>query len=428
LKKVSLLGEASDVTVLCDAPISAAGAWDANGWIYFTFSESRLARVRENGGTPEVLGEVGDVHHVAPLPEGRGILLTLQSVDASSNRKDTSTIAVLDPDGKTVTTVLEGGYSARYLDSGHLVFVRGGGLWAVPLDLDLLEVTGEPINVEPQVTVDSVWAVARYDVSRNGTLAFTAAGDYAYTLPTWIDLTTGAEEPLPIPPGVYNTFDLSPDGTMLAIQNASGAQDQIFIFDARREAFTRLTSNGANIYPVWSQDGREVFFASNRDGKGYRLYRKPVDGSGSATRLLTEEQGAVTESDLRWPSSVTPDGRYLLFNTWAHPTRGGDLWKVPLDGSDPELVLATPDNEIIPQVSLDGNWLAYLSNGTGNYEIHVRPFPDVERREWVVSAGEGYDPRWLPGGEGLLYRMSWGTWMEVSVKPTGDALMPGVAV
>ena len=429
LKKVSLLGEASDVTVLCDVPVSKTGAWDTHGWIYYTFAESRLARVREDGGTPEVLGEVGDVHHLAPLPDGRGILLTLQPVDAPSNRKDTSTIAVLDPDGKTVTTVLEGGYNARYLDSGHLLFVRGGGLWVVPLDLERLEVTGDPINVEPQVMVDSVWATARYDVSRNGTLAFSAAGDHAYTVPTWIDLTTGAEEPLPIPPGVYNTFDISPDGTMLAIQNATGAQDQIFVFDTRRGAFTRLTSDGANIYPVWSHDGREVFFASNRDGKGYRLYRKSVDGSGPATRLLTEELGAVTESDLRWPSSVTPDGRYLLMYTWAHPTRGGDLWKVPLDGSAPELVLATPDNEIIPQVSPDGNWLAYLSNSTGNYEIHVRPFPDVERREWLVSAGnDSFDPRWLPGGGGLLYRMSWGTWMEVSVNPTGDALVPGIAV
>jgi serine/threonine protein kinase len=46
LKKVSLTGRGSDVTVLYDVPVAGSGAWDASGWIYFTFGESRLARVR----------------------------------------------------------------------------------------------------------------------------------------------------------------------------------------------------------------------------------------------------------------------------------------------------------------------------------------------------------------------------------------------
>ncbi|NIR61096.1 MAG: hypothetical protein GWO02_17135, partial [Gammaproteobacteria bacterium] len=74
--------------------------------------------------------------------------------------------------------------------------------------------------------------------------------------------------------------------------NGSGAQDQIYVYDARRESFSRLTLEGANIYPVWSPDGSEVFFASSRGGDGYRIYRKPVDGSAPATRVLSDEQTA----------------------------------------------------------------------------------------------------------------------------------------
>jgi serine/threonine-protein kinase len=427
LKKVSLRGGGRDVTVLCDAPVSRGGTWDTSGWIYFTFGESRLARVREDGGNPQELGEAGDVHHVQALPDGRGILLTLQEADAPSIRKDTSTLAVLSPDGTTVTPVLDDGYSARYLPSGHLVFMRGGGLFAVPFDLDRLEASPPAVSVQPEVWTDSIWALARYDASSDGTLVYVSGGDFARTVPTWVDLETGEEEPLPVPHGVYNNFDLSPDGTQLAIQNASGAQDQVYIYDSRRGTFTRLTLDGANIYPVWSHDGGEVFFASSRDGEGYRLYRKPVDGSAPASRLLTDEQEALMETDLRWPTSVTPDGESLLIYTWGHPVRGGDLWKVPLRGSgDPEAVLATEANEIIPQVSPDGKWLAYLTDRAGPYRIMVRPFPDVERREWVVSGDNGFDPLWSPRGDALLYRQGWELMMRVPVG-NGEELTPGVA-
>jgi len=427
LKKVLLRGTGRQVSVLCDAQVSGSGAWDRNGWIYFTSSLGRLARVREDGGTPQELGNAGDVYHVSALPEGRGILLTIRTPEAQSNRKDTCRIAVLSPDARTVKPVLDGGYNARYLSSGQLVFIRSGALFAVPFDLDSLEASSSPISVQPEVWTDSVWAIARYDVSLDGTLAYIDGGDAARTVPTWINLETREEQPLPIPPGVYNTFNLSPDGTQLAIQNASGAKDQIYIYDANRGTFTRLTEDGANVYPAWSHDGREVFFASSRDGKGYLLYRQPVDGSAPATRLLTDEQEAIMETEQHWPSSVTPDGNYLLAFSWAHPTRGGDLWKVPLDGSGgPEVVLATPANEVIPQVSPDGKWLAYLSDQYGDYQIMVRPFPDVQRRVWVVSGDDSVDPRWSSSGDALLFRRGWGRLMKVSVGD-GDEFVPGVA-
>jgi hypothetical protein len=116
-----------------------------------------------------------------------------------------------------------------------------------------------------------------------------------------------------------------------------------------------------------------------------------------------------------------------LLSTLGHPVRAGDLWKVPLHGSgDPEAVLATEANEVIPQVSPDGKWLAYLLDRTGPSRIVVRPFPQVERREWVVSGTDGYDPRWSPRGDALLYREGWGRLKAVPVGK-GDEFTPGVA-
>ncbi len=110
------------------------------------------------------------------------------------------------------------------------------------------------------------------------------------------------------------------------------------------------------------------------------------------------------ETKRRWPSSVTPDGKFLVFYTWGHPQRGGDLWKVPLDGSGgPEVLLATEANEIIAEVSPDGRWLLFLSNERGVYQVVVRPFDDIESREWNASGGSGSDGIWSPLGDEILY-------------------------
>lgn len=76
-------------------------------------------------------------------------------------------------------------------------------------------------------------------------------------------------------------------------------------------------------------------------------------------------------------------------------------------------------------VTPDGKWLAYLSDQTGDYRIMVRPFPDVQRRVWVVSGDDTYDPRWSPRGDALLYRRGWGRLMQVPVGG-GDEFLPGV--
>ncbi|NIR61097.1 MAG: hypothetical protein GWO02_17140, partial [Gammaproteobacteria bacterium] len=151
LRKVSVRGGSRDVTVLCDAPTGQSGAWDSSGWIYFTFGESRLARVREAGGEPEQIEKLSNVFGLRALPDGRGILLTEHASDAPSIRKDTAKIGVLSLQDGSVTPVLSGGYNPRYLSSGHLVFMRNGSLFAVRFDLETLTPAGPEVSVQPGV-------------------------------------------------------------------------------------------------------------------------------------------------------------------------------------------------------------------------------------------------------------------------------------
>ena len=398
LRKIPVSGGPS--SVICEARTAFGGTWSDDGWIYFTHGESRLARVPEEGGNPEELSkEIIFGPHA--LPGGRGIVANLSQALTSSLRKDEAAIALITPQGET-RTLIEGGYAPKYVPSGHLVFIRQGALFAAPFDLDRLEVTGSGVQVPPRVSVDSVWARALYDVADDGTLIYLQGGDYAATVPTWI-ARDGAEQPLSMPLNTYSTFQLSPDGSRLAIQ-VSEAQDQIHIYDFARGTSTRLTFEGPSRYPVWTRDGTEVIYHAVRNG-GTTLRRRRVDGSAEEVPVLTDEHRNLMGDLFIFPYSVSPDGRHLLVGTFGDLEMGADIWLLALDGeSEPRPLMQTSDNEIIPMFSPTGEYILYHSNKAGPYGIYVRPFPDMERREWTIAAHGGYDARWSPAGDEIVYR------------------------
>ena len=69
-----------------------------------------------------------------------------------------------------------------------------------------------------------------------------------------------------------------------------------------------------------------------------------------------------------------------------------------------------------------------MSNLTGNDEIYVRPFPDVEKKIWPISLGNGLSPLWSPDGRELFYLSLDNAVMAVDIetKPTFDHGEPKV--
>jgi serine/threonine-protein kinase len=67
-------------------------------------------------------------------------------------------------------------------------------------------------------------------------------------------------------------------------------------------------------------------------------------------------------------------------------------------------------------LSPDGRWLAYEANDSGQLEIYVRPFPDVNSGRWQVSTGGGTRPLWSRTGQELFYVSPAGTILRVGVE------------
>ena len=102
-----------------------------------------------------------------------------------------------------------------------------------------------------------------------------------------------------------------------------------------------------------------------------------------------------------------------------------DLGVLSLEGSSKPL-LATEFNERNGEISPDGRWLAYQSDASGQHEIYVRPFPNVEDGQWSISSGGGTRPLWSPDGRELFYLTPDARLMAVGVE-TEPGFAPGNA-
>src|SRR5262245_51946698 len=119
---------------------------------------------------------------------------------------------------------------------------------------------------------------------------------------------------------------------------------------------------------------------------------------------------------------LAPGNRLLFFKG---PYERADLGRVSLaDSSHIEWVLNNKYKETNPDVSPDGTWMAYESNESGQNEISVRPYPNVDQARFLI--GPGLHPRWDPRGSELYYRgLDWAMMaVSVQLKPEFQARTP----
>jgi len=424
LKKIPVLGGAA--APLCDAFDDRGGSWGEDGTIVFTPAfGAPLSKVSSAGGTPQLLTaldrQAGELTHRWPqvLPGGKAVLFTSSTVTGFYEDADIVVYSMASGQRKDVQ---RGGFHARYLPTGHLVYMHEGTLFAVPFDLKRLEVTGQPAPILDGIVTNTATGGAQFSFSESGNLVYVAGGTVVQKISVyWMD-RQGKFAPLRQTPGAYMSPALSPDGKRLALQVRDGKSMDIWVDEWERDTLTRLTFGGEfNSSPVWTPDGQRITYSSHEAGGVWNLYWKRADGAGDALRL--------TESkNQKYPNSWRLDGKVLAF-TQLNPDTSWDILTLAIEGDEksgwkpgePKPFLNSPFNEQDAAFSPDGRWLAYSSNESGNPEVYVRPFPGPGGK-WQISVGGGLFPKWSRNSRELFYRTTDSKIMMAAYTTTGDSL------
>jgi serine/threonine protein kinase/Tol biopolymer transport system component len=409
LKRLDIDSQAVDI--LADAPIARGGAWQSDGTILFAPSAvGPLSRVAASGGQPSIVThlEEGQNDHRAPflLPDGRHFLYY------SRGTPQVRGVWVALLDGSEPRRLLDADAAAVYASSGHLLFVRNGELLAQPFDASRLTLEGEAFRMASGISVNPGVSLASLSASPAGPIAY-GTGSIRRTQFAWFDRSGRRLESI----GTADQTNLanpslSPDGQRIAFSRVVGNNWDIWLVDMQGTLSRLTTSLALDFNPLWSRDGRQVFF----QGGNSNIVARTVDDSAP-------EQLILRHRTMVYPSDISPDGRTLLVTTASGTSV--DLAYLSLTGDRTlHSFINTPFHERDGQFSGDGRWVAYQSNITGRNEIFLQPFPGPGQRI-QVSSGGGQQPRWGPRGSELYYvaadqRL---TTVPVTFNPNGGAAM-----
>jgi len=159
----------------------------------------------------------------------------------------------------------------------------------------------------------------------------------------------------------------SPDGKEIVCGTASIASpqvrrtgSQVFRVDIATGVGRRV-SHGDAAQPSWSPHGNRIAYWGLVPQTGRRTIWTVPAGGGKALP-------AVDDDHLNWNPVWSPDGRYLYFAS----DRSGimNLWRVPIDEAsgrvrgEPQPITASQQACTLPSLSRDGRQIAYASDGS----------------------------------------------------------------
>jgi Tol biopolymer transport system component len=173
---------------------------------------------------------------------------------------------------------------------------------------------------------------------------------------------------------------ISPDGSQIAFSY----KGDIYTVSTSGGNAKQITMHVAHDYmPVWSPDGKNIAFASNRFGN-FDIYIMPANG-GNAVRL-------TTFSGAELPYAFTPNGKYIVFGakiqvpaaSAAFPSGVmSELYKVSVDGGRPEQILATPAENVF--FAKDGKSFVYQDRKGQEDRFRKHHKSSVTRNIWMYD-------------------------------------------
>jgi len=265
----------------------------------------------------------------------------------------------------------------------------------------------------------------------------------------------GVPEQLPLPRGAWCSF--SPAGDKLAYNRVmrefrtwkryrGGQADDIWVFDFASRTTENLTQHPAqDIFPMWHGD--RIYFLSDRDEhrrmnlfvyhtgdrttrqvtrfidfdikfpslgdraivfeNGGYLYRFDLEREHAERVPITIHEdlalgrgGRIEVSGATTTFDIAPDGARAVFGA------RGDVFTVPAKHGPTRNLTRTPGvHERDAVWSPGGEWIAYLSDASGEDELHIQAQDGSQPPRQLTVGGDTYKyrPRWSPDGKCLLW-------------------------
>ena len=359
------------------------------------------------------------------LPGGRAALFMVQTNEGTYDEGTIEAVTLATGERKVL---VRGGTYPIYVEPGYLLFGRENAIYAVEFDPERLEVRGNAQPVVSGVVTNSAGAGAG---TSNGGVQLAVANGVAiyltYRAQSIDDLEllvldrTGAKEIYRHPERrAFRDVRFSPDGQQLGVRVIDSRSEQLFLLDLGRGTLTQASFQGAGTL-AWSRDGRRLAFMNSRDGR-QQIYVGTADAPDEAVSITTDTM-------IRVPGEFTNDGTKLLA-TELNPKTQMDIVQIDLVTKAVTPVLATPDAELLPALSPDERWMAYMASLGGDPAVFVRAFRGGGgmRR---ASPGTGGLPIWTKNGREIVYvdlRPALTTFYAVSVTEKEGRLDLGAPV
>lgn len=349
-------------------------------------------------------------------------------------------------------------------DGEWIAFVSkrdGGGIFVMPA---LGGIPKRVVSLSFAPSLSYIGAIPPVCWSPDGTnLAYAVAGSL-YTIPA----SGGMPERVPLPPtGLivgYSEPAWSPNGEHIACTGiVSLGVTTSHIWSVRcngSDPQPVIRGKAFNSNPIWSPDGRQLFFLSDRGGS-QDVWWVSVDARGKPTgpaisltagvgvgaialsrdgtklaytkvvkrsniysipivmdRILTLDNAQVLTSENHYIEllSVSPDGRWIAFDS----NRSGnmDIWIMRKDGSELRQLTTNTAHDWVGSWSPDGQQIAFHSLRRGNRDLYVMPVAGGAVTPLTSHPAMDLVPAWSPDGEKIAFTSSRSGNMDVWIMPS----------